>query len=106
MGSNLIAVFVELRRRKNTRSSLLDKQIRSHQLNNKKLSHSVFLLYVYSQAENSIKYVAMCTTITYLTVFSLFSSALVWGSSVKHQPQKVGKDHVLNDEDVVQIVKK
>lgn len=34
------------------------------------------------------------------------SSALVWGSSVKHMPQKVGKDHVLNDEDVVQIVKK
>ena len=32
--------------------------------------------------------------------------ALVWGSSVKHQPQKVGKDHVLEDEDVVQIVKK
>jgi len=32
--------------------------------------------------------------------------ALVWGSSVKHQPQKVGKDHILNDEDVVQIVKK
>lgn len=37
---------------------------------------------------------------------TLFYSALVWGSSVKHQPQKVGKDHVLNDEDVVQIVKK
>lgn len=33
-------------------------------------------------------------------------SALVWGSSVKHQPQKVGIEHVLNDEDVVQIVKK
>lgn len=33
-------------------------------------------------------------------------SALVWGSSVKHQPQKVGKEHVLADEDVVQIVKK
>ena len=32
--------------------------------------------------------------------------ALVWGSSVKHQPQKCGKDHVLHDEDVVQIVKK
>ena len=32
--------------------------------------------------------------------------ALVWGSSVKHQPQKVGKDHQLNDEDVVQIVKR
>lgn len=33
-------------------------------------------------------------------------SALVWGSSVKHNPQKVGKEHVLNDEDVVQIAKK
>ncbi|XP_064618976.1 developmentally-regulated GTP-binding protein 1 [Lineus longissimus] len=35
-----------------------------------------------------------------------FKHALVWGSSVKHQPQKVGKEHVLADEDVVQIVKK
>jgi small GTP-binding protein len=32
--------------------------------------------------------------------------AIVWGSSVKFNPQKVGKDHVLEDEDVVQIVKK
>ena len=32
--------------------------------------------------------------------------AIVWGSSVKHQPQNVGKDHILHDEDVVQIVKK
>ena len=32
--------------------------------------------------------------------------AIVWGSSVKHQPMKVGKDHVLNDEDVIQIIKK
>jgi small GTP-binding protein len=32
--------------------------------------------------------------------------AIVWGSSVKHQPMKVGKDHILNDEDVIQIVKK
>lgn len=32
--------------------------------------------------------------------------ALVWGTSVKHNPQKVGKDHQLNDEDVVQIVKR
>jgi ribosome-interacting GTPase 1 len=38
--------------------------------------------------------------------FSFLKSALVWGSSVKHNPQKVGKDHVLNDEDVVQVVKK
>ncbi|OZJ05226.1 hypothetical protein BZG36_02318 [Bifiguratus adelaidae] len=34
-----------------------------------------------------------------------FRYALVWGSSVKHNPQKVGKEHVLQDEDVVQIVK-
>ena len=32
--------------------------------------------------------------------------AYVWGSSVKHNPQKVGKEHLLVDEDVVQIVKK
>mmetsp|Transcript_20261 Transcript_20261/g.27955 ORF Transcript_20261/g.27955 Transcript_20261/m.27955 type:complete len:166 (-) Transcript_20261:25-522(-) len=32
--------------------------------------------------------------------------ALVWGSSVKHNPQKVGKEHVLHDEDIVQIVKR
>ncbi|XP_033126636.1 developmentally-regulated GTP-binding protein 1 [Anneissia japonica] len=32
--------------------------------------------------------------------------ALVWGSSVKHNPQKVGKEHELNDEDVIQIVKR
>jgi len=35
-----------------------------------------------------------------------FKYALVWGTSVKHNPQKVGKDHPLNDEDVVQIVKR
>lgn len=40
------------------------------------------------------------------SIIKEFKYALVWGSSVKHQPQKVGKDHVLADEDVVQIVKK
>ncbi|CAD5119129.1 DgyrCDS7770 [Dimorphilus gyrociliatus] len=40
------------------------------------------------------------------SIMKEFKYALVWGSSVKHQPQKVGKDHVLEDEDVVQIVKK
>lgn len=38
--------------------------------------------------------------------FDFSFSALVWGSSVKHNPQKVGKDHTLEDEDVIQIVKK
>eukprot|EP00128_Syssomonas_multiformis_P018485 Colp12_sorted_trinity150504_noHs@23297 len=40
------------------------------------------------------------------SLISEFKYALVWGSSVKHNPQKVGKEHVLMDEDVVQIVKK
>eukprot|EP00755_Sulcionema_specki_P035302 Sspe_Gene.21652::Locus_8131_Transcript_1_1_Confidence_1.000_Length_1271::g.21652::m.21652 len=35
-----------------------------------------------------------------------FKYAWVWGASVKHNPQKVGKDHPLLDEDIVQVVKK
>ena len=35
-----------------------------------------------------------------------FKHALVWGLSAKHKPQRVGKDHLLDDEDVVQVVKK
>jgi len=31
--------------------------------------------------------------------------AMVWGTSAKFQPMRVGRDHVLADEDVVQIVK-
>jgi ribosome-interacting GTPase 1 len=40
------------------------------------------------------------------SIINDFKYALVWGSSVKHFPQKVGREHQLNDEDVVQIVKK
>ncbi|KAI9164361.1 GTP-binding protein rbg1 [Blastocladiella emersonii ATCC 22665] len=40
------------------------------------------------------------------SILDNFSHALVWGKSVKHAPQKVGKDHVLMDEDVVSIVKR
>jgi ribosome-interacting GTPase 1 len=35
-----------------------------------------------------------------------FKYAYVWGSSVKYNPMKVGIDHVLNDEDIVQVFKK
>jgi len=34
-----------------------------------------------------------------------FKYAIVWGSSAKHAKQKVGKDHELQDSDVVQIIK-
>lgn len=40
------------------------------------------------------------------TMVKQLKYALVWGSSAKHRPQKVGKDHVLQDEDIVQIVKR
>jgi len=40
------------------------------------------------------------------SILAEFKHALVWGSSAKYQPQKVGKEHVLEDEDVVQIVKR
>lgn len=36
-------------------------------------------------------------------LMSQFKYAYVWGASTKHNPQKVGKDHVLLDEDIVQI---
>jgi len=40
------------------------------------------------------------------SILRQFKYASVWGSSVKHNPQRVGKEHILEDEDVVQIIKK
>ena len=37
---------------------------------------------------------------------SQFKYALVWGTSVKFNPQRVGANHVLQHEDVIQVVKK
>jgi len=35
-----------------------------------------------------------------------FRYAMVWGKSVKHQPQRVGLEHHLDDGDIVQIIKR
>ncbi|KAG2378778.1 hypothetical protein C9374_007926 [Naegleria lovaniensis] len=39
-------------------------------------------------------------------IIKQFKYAWVWGQSVKHQPQRVGKEHQLLDEDIVQIIKR
>ncbi|XP_072748681.1 developmentally-regulated GTP-binding protein 2 [Anoplolepis gracilipes] len=40
------------------------------------------------------------------TLAQQFKYALVWGTSTKYSPQRVGAQHVMHDEDVVQIMKK
>ncbi|KAJ8566644.1 hypothetical protein ON010_g6479 [Phytophthora cinnamomi] len=35
-----------------------------------------------------------------------FNYALVWGTSTKYNPQRVGKEHLLHDEDVLQVIVK
>ncbi|CAD5123302.1 DgyrCDS11659 [Dimorphilus gyrociliatus] len=40
------------------------------------------------------------------TLVNQFKYALVWGTSVKFSPQRVGIDHVVHDQDVVCIMKK
>lgn len=40
------------------------------------------------------------------TLAPQFKYALVWGTSTKYSPQRVGINHTMNDEDVIQIIKK
>uniref|UniRef100_A0A1E1X9C2 Putative gtp-binding protein drg1 odn superfamily n=1 Tax=Amblyomma aureolatum TaxID=187763 RepID=A0A1E1X9C2_9ACAR len=40
------------------------------------------------------------------SIVHVFKYALVWGTSTKYSPQRVGLQHVVHHEDVVQIVKK
>uniref|UniRef100_A0A4W5LMJ8 TGS domain-containing protein n=1 Tax=Hucho hucho TaxID=62062 RepID=A0A4W5LMJ8_9TELE len=40
------------------------------------------------------------------TLASQFKYALVWGTSTKFDPQRVGLTHIMEHEDVIQIVKK
>ncbi|PNH05520.1 Developmentally regulated G-protein 2 [Tetrabaena socialis] len=48
---------------------------------------------------------ALCRQI-HNSMVQQFKYALVWGTSSKHYPQRCGSGHQLEDEDVVQIVKK
>lgn len=40
------------------------------------------------------------------TLAAQFKYALVWGTSTKYSPQRVGINHIMNDEDVIQVIKK
>ncbi|KAL2916629.1 Ribosome-interacting GTPase 2 [Polyrhizophydium stewartii] len=40
------------------------------------------------------------------SLISEFKFALVWGISTKHNPQRAGLTHIVEDEDVIQVVKK
>ncbi|XP_064405718.1 developmentally-regulated GTP-binding protein 2-like [Halichondria panicea] len=40
------------------------------------------------------------------TIVDTFKYSLVWGTSTKYSPQRVGLQHSMNDEDVIQVVKK
>lgn len=48
---------------------------------------------------------AFCKRI-HKTLIDELKYAHVWGTSTKFNPQKCGKDHVLDDEDVIQLVKR
>jgi uncharacterized protein len=48
---------------------------------------------------------AACKSIS-RELLDVFNFALVWGRSAKHTPQRVGLNHILQDEDVIQIVPK
>lgn len=47
----------------------------------------------------------VCHTI-HRSIVEAFKYALVWGTSTKYSPQRVGISHIMNDEDVIQIMKK
>ena len=40
------------------------------------------------------------------SIVEQFKIAIVYGKSVKHQPQRVGLGHELEDEDIITIIKR
>uniref|UniRef100_A0A8C1NGL4 Developmentally-regulated GTP-binding protein 2 n=1 Tax=Cyprinus carpio TaxID=7962 RepID=A0A8C1NGL4_CYPCA len=67
----------------------------------KKRGGKLFLLLNFYRA--SVEHV--CHRI-HRTLASQFKYALVWGTSTKYSPQRVGLTHIMEHEDVIQIVKK
>ncbi len=57
-------------------------------------------------SKSNIASILLFSFIIEISKINFYIRALVWGSSVKHNPQKVGKEHTLADEDVVQIIKR
>eukprot|EP01024_Parvocaulis_polyphysoides_P064092 TRINITY_DN7433_c0_g1_i4.p4 TRINITY_DN7433_c0_g1~~TRINITY_DN7433_c0_g1_i4.p4 ORF type:complete len:255 (-),score=53.61 TRINITY_DN7433_c0_g1_i4:766-1530(-) len=60
---------------------------------------------VLTEDRGGISMRSLCRSI-HQSMLEEFSYSLVWGKSAKHMPQRVGLDHRLCDEDVVQVVKK
>lgn len=60
---------------------------------------------ILSNERHGLTVEAVCKSIS-KEFLPIFNFALVWGKSAKFNPQRVGKDHTLTDEDVVQIVLK
>lgn len=60
---------------------------------------------VLSESRHGLSVEAVCKSIS-SSFIPIFNFALVWGRSAKFNPQRVGLNHVLEDEDVVQIVLK
>ncbi|EHK98155.1 putative Ribosome-interacting GTPase 1 [Glarea lozoyensis 74030] len=62
-----------------------------------------------AQRETSRLYIAGCVTIHEMhcrRFLDDFRQAVVYGKSVKHQPQRVGLSHELADEDIITIIKR
>ncbi|KAJ3392884.1 Developmentally-regulated GTP-binding protein 2 [Lobulomyces angularis] len=55
--------------------------------------------------KNGTTVAGVCESI-HKTLKDEFQFALVWGTSTKHSPQRAGLSHKVEDEDVIQIVKK
>ena len=60
---------------------------------------------VLTAGRHGVSVESLCTQI-HRSLAQDFKYAIVWGSSTKHSPQHVGLAHMLQDEDVVQIMKK